>query len=136
MPPPDGLHAEFFAQAADGRLHLQRCSECGVFRHPPAYYCAECGSDSCAWTPSDGTGSLFSWTVSYRPYDTAWKDDLPWVTAILELDEGPRLVGWLRGIDPAELVLGQRLAVQPEPVSDDFTFLHFGPAPAADRGTS
>jgi hypothetical protein len=72
--------------------------------------------------------------VSHRPYDTAWKADLPWVTAIIELDEGPRLVGWLRDLDPAELALGQRLVVRPEPVSDGFTFLRLGPAPAASYG--
>src|SRR5581483_11385459 len=95
VPPPDGLHAEFFARSAEGRLHLQRCSNCGVYRHPPTYHCPDCSSPQWAWTPSEGVGSLFSWTVSHRAYDTAWKDDVPWVTAIIELDEGPRLVGGL-----------------------------------------
>jgi len=39
IPPADGLHAEFFTRSTDGVLHLQRCSSCGLFRHPPAYYC-------------------------------------------------------------------------------------------------
>jgi uncharacterized OB-fold protein len=130
VPPADGLHAEFFVRAAGGQLHLQRCSDCGLFRQPPAYYCASCSSSEWTWTPSSGEGSLFSWTVSHRPYDTAWTNDTPWVTSIIELDEGPRLVGWLRDVDPTELALGQRLVVRPEPVTDDFTFLRLGPAPA------
>lgn len=128
VPPADGLHAEFFTRSAEGVLHVQQCSSCGLFRHPPTYYCADCGSEEWEWMPSAGAGSLFSWTVSHRPYDTAWKADAPWVIAIIELDEGPRLVGWLRDVDPAALSLGQRLVVAPEAVSGDFTLLRLGPA--------
>lgn len=134
VPPADGLHAEFFARAAEGRLYLQRCTACEVFRHPPAYYCASCSAPGWEWHPSPGRGALFSWTVSHRPYDTAWKADTPWVTAIVELDEGPRLVGWLRGVDPGSLRLGQRLVVRPEPVSDDFTFLALAPETGPEAG--
>ncbi|MEA3218225.1 MAG: uncharacterized protein QOJ19_4381, partial [Acidimicrobiia bacterium] len=85
VPRPDGLNAEFYEAAASGTLHVQRCADCGVYRHPPRYYCAACGSGSYVWAPSSGDGTLFSWTVTRRAYDRGWADDLPYATAVVEL---------------------------------------------------
>jgi uncharacterized protein len=132
VPSPDELNAEFYARARDGTLHLQRCTDCGYFRQPPRYLCPGCASDQVEWVASPGHGHLFSWTVTHRAYDRGWADKLPYVTGVIELDEGVRLVGALEGIAHDELRLGRALALRLKPRSEGFTFITL--IPALDRG--
>ncbi|MGO9954974.1 MAG: Zn-ribbon domain-containing OB-fold protein [Solirubrobacteraceae bacterium] len=123
IPTPEALNGEFYAHARSGTLHLQRCTGCGAFRHPPRYVCASCGARAFEWVASPGRGTLFSWTVTHRPYDRGWADQLPYVTGVIELEEGVRLVGALHGYARDELALGLALRVRLEPRTEDFTFI-------------
>lgn len=129
IPSPEGLNADFYAHAHDGRLHLQRCAACGRFRHPPRYLCANCGSPDYRWQPSAGRGRLYSWTTTHMPFDRGWAGELPYVTAVIELEEGVRLIGALDGVRPDELEPGRLLEACLEPMSDEFVFLTFRPPP-------
>lgn len=121
VPSPVGPNAEFYAFLARGELRLQRCSACGAFRHPPRHRCAQCGSLDATWQPVSGRGRLFSWTVTHRPVDPAFTP--PYVVAVVELEEGPRLVGNTR--DDVELALDAPVVVEIEPVSDSVGFVWF-----------
>jgi uncharacterized OB-fold protein len=123
VPAPVGPNAEFYAFLARGELRLQRCQGCGEFRHPPRHRCPACGSRDATWAAVSGHGRLFSWTVTHRPVDPAFSP--PYVVAIIELDEGPRLVGNVRDLVPADLVLDLPLVVDVEPVSDTVGFVWF-----------
>jgi hypothetical protein len=126
LPAPVGLNADFYAFCARGELRLQRCTACRTWRHPPRFRCAACGSDAFTWEPVSGRGHVFTWTVTHRPIDPAFTP--PYAVVIAELQEGPRLVGNLRGIEPAELALGLPIVVEIEPVSDSIGLLWFRPA--------
>lgn len=134
VPNPVGLNAEFYAHCARGELRFQRCGACGVWRHPPRFLCAACGSPEWTWERSSGRGRIFSWTVTHQALDPAFADELPYAVVVAELDEGPRLVGNLRGITPAELALDLPVEVEFEPVSDRVALTHFVPlgAPPSD----
>jgi uncharacterized OB-fold protein len=127
VPEPDGLNAEFYRRAAAGTLHLQQCSDCGRYQHPPRYLCAGCGSERLVWKPSEGRGRVFSWTVTHLPVDPGWAPEIPYATVVVELEEGVRLVGALRGLSPSELRLDLPVRVELEPVGEGFAFLHFAP---------
>ncbi len=127
IPNPDGRNADFYRHAATGRLHLQQCTSCSHYHHPPRYLCRECGSAELAFAPSAGTGRVFSWTVTHRPVDAAWAAEIPYATVVVEMDAGPRLVGALRDLDPAELELDLPVRVEIERVSDEFARIHFVP---------
>jgi hypothetical protein len=116
VPSPVGPSAEFYAWLARGELRLQRCTACGAWRHPPRFRCAACGSDAWSFEPASGRGEVFSWTVTHRAVDPAFEP--PYAIVIAELEEGPRLVGNVRGIEPGELRLGMPIVVDIEPVSD------------------
>ena len=106
MPGAVGLDAEFYETAArTGRLHLQRCDDCSTWRHPPRIICAACGSDAWTWHPVAGTGRVFTWTVTHRPTDPAFANYVPYAVVVVELDEGPRVVGNLVGLRPDQLRL-------------------------------
>ena len=126
LPSPVGLNADFYSFCARGELRVQRCSACQTWRHPPRFRCAHCGSDAFTWEPVSGRGHVFTWTVTHRPIDPAFTP--PYAVVIAELEEGPRLVGNLRGMEPADLVLGLPIVVEIEPASDSIGLLWFRPA--------
>lgn len=128
VPHPVGLNAEFYAHCAAGELRFQRCGECGTWRHPPRYRCAACGSGTWSWERSTGRGEVFSWTVTHQALDPAYADELPYAVVVVELEEGPRLVGNLRGMAPADLALGLAVEVELEPVADGIALTHFRPS--------
>lgn len=125
QPEPGSLNAEFYARAAQGKLELQRCSACEVFRHPPRFLCAKCGSPEFRWQAVSGRGEVFAWTVTHRVLDPAWGPD-PYAALVVQLEEGPRVLGVLRGSDPAQLRLGLPVVLEIEP-SGDAAFLYFRP---------
>jgi uncharacterized OB-fold protein len=61
--------------------------------------------------------------LSHYTTEPAWKDDVPYATVVVELDEGPRIVGAARHPDPAAIRIGQRVRMVPERRTDDFAFL-------------
>ena len=126
LPSPVGLNADFYAFCARGELRVQRCRACRTWRHPPRFRCASCGSDAFTWEPVSGRGHVFTWTVTHRPIDPAFTP--PYAVVIAELEEGPRLVGNLRGMEPAGLVLGLPIVVEIEPASESIGLLWFRPA--------
>jgi uncharacterized OB-fold protein len=124
------LNAEFYAHCAAGELRFQRCRACGAWRHPPRYRCAACGSGEWSWERSTGRGEVFSWTVTHQALDPAYADELPYAVVVVELEEGPRLVGNLRGLAPAGLELGLAVEVEFELVADEVALTHFRPSRA------
>lgn len=118
-----GLNAEFYAWLARGELRLQRCDACGLWRHPPRYLCATCGSGEASWEAVSGRGALFTWTVTHRPVDPAFEP--PYVVAVVELEEGPRLVANLVRVELDELRLELPLVAELAPITDQVTLVQF-----------
>ncbi len=127
LPNPIGLNAEFYAWAARAELRFQRCTDCGAWRHPPRFLCAGCGSDAWSWEAASGRGRVFSWTITHQQLDPAF--EVPYAIVVVETDEGPRLVGNLRGVALTELRLDLPVAAVLEPVSDSVALIHWGPLP-------
>ena len=126
LPNPIGLNAELYAHWARGELRLQRCSECATWRHPPRFLCANCGSPRFSWELASRRGRVFSWTVTHRPVDPAFEP--PYAIVVVELEEGPRLVGSMVGLAPADLTLELEVVVDLEVVSDTVALVSFRPA--------
>ncbi|MCP3989881.1 MAG: hypothetical protein GY724_12455 [Actinomycetia bacterium] len=127
IPATEDLNQEFFLQCAGGALHLQRCSDCGAWRHPPRYYCPVCFSDGWAWEPSTGAGKVASWVTTHYTVDRGWVDEVPYTNVVVQLDEGPRLLGGLRGMDADDLELGMEVVIVGETKRDDFVFFWVEP---------
>ena len=125
VPSPIGPNAEFYAFLARGELRLQRCGDCGEWRHPPRHRCAACGSMAVTWERASGRGHVFTWTVTHRPVDPAFEP--PYAVVVVELDEGPRLVGNWRG-ENDDLAIDAAVTVEIEQVSDSVGFVWFRPA--------
>ncbi|MFZ5914846.1 MAG: Zn-ribbon domain-containing OB-fold protein [Pseudomonadota bacterium] len=126
--PIEPVNAQFWEQCQGGVLHFQKCDGCNKFRHLPRNMCAFCGSPDWKWAPSKGKGKLYSWTIAHMPMHPAFVADVPYVAAVVELEEGVRLVSLLRSAVLEDLVLDMPVKVQFERVTDSFQLPVFVPA--------
>jgi len=102
-------NAFFFDGAAEGRLLIQRCSDCETLRHPPTPTCPRCRSFEWDTLESTRRGTLHSWTIAHHPQDPAF--DYPLAIGLLDLEEGTRLVADIAGVPHDELRIGMALEV-------------------------
>jgi 3-oxo-4,17-pregnadiene-20-carboxyl-CoA hydratase alpha subunit len=108
-------NAFWFEGAKQGRLLIQRCTACGQLRHPPGPMCPACRSSEWDTVEASGRGTVYSFVVNHYPQVPAF--DYPLVVALVELEEGTRLVADLVGVAPSEVRVG--IAVQAEFVEFD-----------------
>jgi uncharacterized OB-fold protein len=92
LPVPSPLTEGFWAAARDHVLVVQRCDDCGVYRHYPQHLCPECQSAAWTWSPVGGRGRVYSFTKTHQPFGAAWAARVPYAVATVELDEGVRMV--------------------------------------------
>src|SRR5262245_31598856 len=111
-PSPDGLAAEFYRHLAAGELRVQRCDACATWRHPPRVLCGRCGSERWQWVAACGRATLYTWTVTHQALVPPFADDVPYAVIVAELEEGPRLVSAIRGVESSALRLGLPLEVR------------------------
>ena len=97
-------NAFYWEAAAEGKLVAQRCGDCGVLRHPPRPMCGHCQSLHIEVVPLSGRGTLYSYAVLHHPQNPAF--DYPVLAALVDLDEGIRLLSELEGIDAADIRIG------------------------------
>ena len=122
-PEPDPETRPFWAAVAAGRLDIQRCTACGrhVF-YPRGSVCPHCGALALEWVTAAGRGVLHSFTVVHRaPPELA--AEAPYVVALIDLEEGPRMMSRLVGVEPAAVAVGMavELAISGEPPLPFFT---------------
>ena len=92
LPQPTPQSQPFWDACAKRELQLQRCDDCRAWRFPPADRCPECLSARSQWTRTSGRGRVYSFVVFHRAYHPAFADELPYAVALVELEEGPRLL--------------------------------------------
>jgi uncharacterized OB-fold protein/acyl dehydratase len=110
---------------AAGELRIQRCKRCGTLRHPPRPMCGECQSIEWDWQVSKGAGQVYSYVVMHYPPIPGY--DFPLPVALIELDEGTRLVANVAGCKPSEVRVGMRVRARIEPVDDEMQLPFFYP---------
>jgi uncharacterized OB-fold protein len=92
----------------------------------PARSCAACGAAALSWEPSAGRGTLYSWTVVWRPQHPSFA--VPYAPAIVELDEGAYVMSAMIGCEPDDLRAGMPVVVEFHAASDEVTLPYFRPA--------
>lgn len=140
VPRPSTESQPFWDACARHELVMQRCNACGRFWFPPSNRCQHCWSDDTAWTPLSGRATVHAFTVYHRAYAAELADQLPYVVAVVEVEEGPRLITNVVGCDPDDVHVGMAVEVTFEdllPAGEDTAAvsLHaFRPADPAATG--
>ena len=116
----------FFEGARRGQLLIQRCGSCGTLRHPPRPACARCRSFEWDTVVASGRGTVYSFVVVHHPQVPAF--DYPLPIAVVELEEGTRLVADLVGVEPDAVAIGMPVSVDFVAVDDELTLPMFRPS--------
>ena len=120
LPSIDPDTKPFWDGAKRGELLIQRCTTCGHVQFYPRLRCMRCGA-AVEWTRASGRGSVYSYTVVHRAPDEALGALVPYVVALVELEERVRMMSRLRGIAPDAVRIGQAVRVTFERLTDDVT---------------
>ena len=92
LPEPTPLSQPYWDALKEGRLTFQRCRNCSHSWLPPRAECPECLAGEWDWTAAAGKGRVVSWVIYHHAYHEEFKERLPYNVALVELDEGPRLI--------------------------------------------
>lgn len=111
LPHPSAVTEPFWAGCRRHELLAQRCRSCELVQFYPRDTCTGCGSTELGWHRLSGAGSVYTFTVARRPTHRKLADRVPYVIAVIELDEGPRLTSTVVDTPPGELEIGQRVVV-------------------------
>lgn len=117
-PYPSTVSAPYWDAARRHELWFQRCGACASAVFDPAIVCRRCGASDLAWERSAGVGSVYSWTVVWRPQQPAFV--VPYAPAIIELDEGYQMLASIVGCCVGDLGVGRRVAVEFHPVAGGY----------------
>jgi uncharacterized OB-fold protein len=92
IPASSELSAPFWAAAREGVLRLQKCSMCEHVRFPLDWICPRCLSSQYEWAQLSGRGIVQTFIRFHQAYETSWEDRVPYVVALIELEEGPVMI--------------------------------------------
>lgn len=119
------LTAPFWDGCAEGELRYQRCTGCGTANFTPTELCRGCASTALEWRVSAGLGTVYTWTVVHRPVTPRFTT--PYAVAIVDLDEGYRMLTNLIGIEAHAVREGMRVRVDPQGVGGERVLPYFRP---------
>lgn len=125
LPVIDGESRSCWDALKQHRLTLKRCHDCGKHHFYPRVLCPHCHSDAVEWVDARGTGTIYSYTIARRPAGPAFKADTPYVVAVIDLDEGARMMTNIVTDDVEAVRIGQRVTVQYDDVTDEVTLPKF-----------
>lgn len=111
VPQPDPATAPYWQAARQHRLTLPRCRVCEEVHFYPRALCPHCGNDDFTWISASGGGTIASFTVVRRAPSPAFESQVPYVVAIVALDEGPHLMTNIVGCNPDEVRISDRVSV-------------------------
>lgn len=127
--PPVTYWTERYWQAArEGKLMIQRCRDCRKNIFYPRMVCPSCFSDRMEWVESPGRGKVYSYTVVLNNAPSAFIDDMPFVIAIVRLEEGVQMLTSIVGCDPDRVYCEMPVQVTFEKLNEEITLPKFKPA--------
>ena len=103
FPKPNADTKPFWEGCQRNQLRFQKCRHCGHIRWPPSIICPNCHSPDTEWIVASGKGMIYSYVVYHVAFHPAFKSDLPYVTAIVKLTEGPLILTNIVGCKPSEI---------------------------------
>jgi hypothetical protein len=126
-PDPTPVSQPFWDALREERVELQHCDDCGRWVYYPRSRCPACLSDRLTWTPVDGRGVVYTFTVAEQPTAPPFADEVPQLLAIVELTEGVRMSTTLVGVEPAAIAIGMSVVPVFDHGDDAVTLLRFRP---------
>lgn len=133
IPRPSPESAHFWGAAREHRLELPRCNACGKMWFPPSQSCPHCLATDFAWLPVSGVGKVYSFVTYHRVYHPAFRGEVPYVVAIVELVEGPRLLTNIVDAAPEAVRCDMPVKVVFDDLDENVSVPKFAPLEAAGK---
>ncbi len=122
-------NGKYWEYCKNHELHMQKCAGCGYIRFPPSPLCPKCHSMDFEWVKLSGRGKVYSFIIYRTAFHPAFQDDIPYVVAIVQLDEGPRMESNILGCKVEDVRIDMPVEVFFDDVSDKVSVPKFRPAP-------
>ena len=117
----------FWEGCKNHQLRFQKCKQCRLFRWPPSVICPNCLSGDTAWINAIGRGTIYSFAVFHRAFHPAFKKDIPYITASIQLEEGPRILSNVVDCPPDQVACGMPVEVTWVDLMEEFSLPKFKP---------
>lgn len=118
LPQPDDVNHPYWNAGAEGRLVIQQCPRCNHRQFYPRALCTQCGEGP-EWMDCTGRGTVHTFTIVRQMGMRPFRDELPYVVAMIELEEGPLVMGNVTDCDPEEVRIGAPVGVHFVRAADD-----------------
>jgi hypothetical protein len=116
----------FWNALREKRFVTTRCCKCGAVSFPPRLICPSCFSDQREWTELSGQGKLYAFTLN-RIVPRSLINEAPYITAMVDLTEGPRILTRIENAVYENLRIGQEVQIKYKPLNDEIMFYYFEP---------
>lgn len=127
LPQPNADTKPFWDGCREHELRFQKCAECGHIRWPASFLCPACHSQEILWMTAKGQGKIYSYIVYHRAYHPGFEKDVPYVVALVELDEGPRMLTNIIGCGREEVQCDMPVEMGWEDMEENFSLPKFRP---------
>jgi uncharacterized protein len=131
-PLPDNVSKVYWEAAARGEILYQVCPQCGNRQWYPRAVCTACGADP-EWATASGRGTVHTYTVIHQNLAEPWREMTPYVVAMVELEEGPRVMTNITDCDPADVHVGMPVEAYTVKVDDTVGLAFWRPVEAGLR---
>jgi uncharacterized OB-fold protein len=111
VPDADPFTRPYWEAAAGGRLLIRRCAGCARAHHYPREFCPHCWGEDVTWEEASGRATLYTWSTVHRNDLPPFRDRTPYLAAVVDLAEGPRMMTELVDCAPGDLSAGMPLRV-------------------------
>jgi hypothetical protein len=125
LPRIDEENKWFWEACRRHELYVEKCRACGTVRFYPRALCPECLSTDTEYLRCSGRGRVHTFTVTHQNQAPGFREELPYVMAYVELDEGPRLLTNVVGSKPEEVQIGMPVVVEFEDVESEISLPKF-----------
>ena len=128
LPRPNPDTQPFWDACQQHELRFQKCLDCDHVRWPASIICPSCYSKETERIKASGKGTVYTFTVYHHAFHPAFKEDIPYVTAIIELEEGPHLLSNIVNCDPETVYCDMPVEVTWDDVDENYSLPKFKPA--------
>ncbi len=131
LPSVDADIEPFWTALKRRQFMLYRCKKCGAWYFPAAFcrfHDNEPLFGNMEWAEASGKGKIFAFNVHYRAFHPGFEKEVPYVYALIELDEGPMFGSNIVGCKLEEVKIGMPVQVVFQDISEEFTLPKFMPA--------
>jgi uncharacterized protein len=127
LPQPDDVNRPYWSAGVEGRLVIQQCPHCSHRQFYPRALCTKCG-DEPEWIDCTGRGTVHTFTIIRQMGMRPFRDELPYAVAMIELEEGPLIMGTVTDCDPESVRIGLPVEVHFVRAADDVGVPYWRPA--------